>query len=163
MNLPILLLELPRMQENTSNSRTESGFDWLDERFYCGTPDVRCQYCGLPQIFSPVSLEIEACRCGATISECREFTLDVRFSRVQRFSVNIIYGRIPSPASARLSQSTFSGRTPFARNGNPCRRVCEASPRAHGGGHHAAMPRPTISISLGAHSRRGENQTTRSV
>jgi len=39
----------------------------------------------------------------------RTFTLEVRFSRVQAFTVNIIEGEITLRPSARSHQSTFSG------------------------------------------------------
>jgi hypothetical protein len=128
--------------EVTTTATTEREFDWLDERWLCGTPDDRCRYCGLPQIFPPASLGIEVCRCNDAISESRTSALTVRFCHTESFRVRIHVRRISPKASTRNFQSTFSGRIPFARNGNPCQRVCEASPRAHYGGHHAAMLRP---------------------
>jgi hypothetical protein len=105
-------------------------------------PDGRCPQCGLPEIFPPSCLGIETCNCQSSNSESRTRTLGVRFSQIQAFTVNIIEGEMPLRPSARSHQSTFSGRTLLARNGNPCRLVWEASPRAHGGGLRAAMPRP---------------------
>jgi hypothetical protein len=121
-----------------------SCFDWLDDRWFCGVPEGRCLYCGLPEIFPPECLGMQVCRCHAGISENETFAVEVRFSRVQTFQVKITEGKIPPLPSAGSSQFTFSGRNPFARNGNPCRRVLEASPRVHGDGHRIAMPRPAF-------------------
>lgn len=144
-------------------------FEWLDQRWYCGVPDGRCRHCGLPEIFPPASLEIEVCRCNNPISDRGTFIVKVRFSRTQTFGVKITEGKIPPLPSAGSHQSTFSGRNPFARNGNPCRRVLEASTRVHGDGHRVAMPRPAflppfnIDFHLANAPRQAGIDTTRST
>jgi hypothetical protein len=129
---------------NQNGGPADSGSDlaWLDQRWFTGTPEQHCRYCGLPVVFTPACLEIEVCKCNNPISDRRTFTLEVRFSRIQTFRVKIVEAKIPLQPSARSHQFAFSGRTLPARNGNPCRRVLEALPRAHGDGHRVAMPRP---------------------
>jgi len=132
MNHLMLVLKLLRMEERNTNYNSESSYDWVDQRWYCGIPDGRCPSCGLPEMFPPSCLGMEVCRCQAEIS--KTFTLEVSFSRIRSFRLKIIAGKIPLLTSQVSHQFTFSGRTLLARNGNNCRSVWEASPRAHGGG-----------------------------
>jgi hypothetical protein len=67
----------------------DQDFGWLDQRWFTGTPNERCHFCGLPQIFPPESLGIEICKCGVAISANKTSMLKVRFGRVQRFNVKI--------------------------------------------------------------------------
>jgi len=41
-------------------------FDWMPESWWCGTPDQRCQFCGLPLLFAPAFLSIQSCQCNST-------------------------------------------------------------------------------------------------
>ena len=123
-----------------SNS-SDSGFDWLDQRWFVGTPTERCRYCGLPEIFVPDCLGIDVCKCNRVLENAS--TVKVRFHHTKSFSVRIHVRRITTQYFGKSSPSIFSGRIPFARDGNPCRRVLEASSRVHGSGHRAAMHRPT--------------------
>ena len=142
MNHLILVLKSLRMEESNTSYSSESSYDWMDQRWYCGVPDGRCPHCGLPKMFPPACLGLEVYRYQARIS--RTFTLEVRFSRVQAFTVNIIEGEITLRPSARSHQSTFSGRTLLARNENPGRPVLEASPRAYNASLRSVIPRPAF-------------------
>ncbi len=156
-------------KENSGPADGGSDLAWLDQRWFTGTPGQRCPCCGLPVLFTPASLEIEVCKCNNQISDRATCTLEVCFSRIQTFRVIIIDGKIPPLPSAGSHQSTFSGRNPFARNGNPYRRVLEASTRVHGDSHRVAMPRPAflppfnIDFHLANAPRQAGIDTTRST
>lgn len=130
-----------QIADTGAGNSADSGFGWLDERWFCGTPDERCRYCGLPQIFPPASLGIEVCRCNDVISENRGFTVAVCFSRIQSFKVKIIERRSSPPCSSGNSQLTLSGGFPSRRR-SPDQEAWKAFPRAHDARLRSVMPRP---------------------
>lgn len=58
-----------RPQLNEPSEDEKNGLYWLDQRWTCGTPDLRCRFCSQPVIWAPDCLGMAGCRCGMTHEE----------------------------------------------------------------------------------------------
>jgi hypothetical protein len=123
---------------------------WADERWWCGTPNEWCRFCGKLVSFAPECLQIDRCQCdrapGAEIpAPSLTRAIRVRMARAVRFNVPVSLasaairttarpGRYPSGIGEKGPDSTFklSGRNssgaerglPLAgSDGNPAPRV----------------------------------------
>ncbi len=86
-------MKIRHKNQNGGPAGDGSCLDWLDNRWFCGTPDGRCRHCGLLDIFPPAPLDLEVCRCNNPISDRGTFAVEVRFRRMQTFKVKIIRHR----------------------------------------------------------------------
>src|SRR5208283_722916 len=105
--------------------QNEEDLAWADERWWCGTPDQRCRFCGKLVSFAPDSLQIDRCLCDRAPTLMR--TIRVRMARAVRFEVALRHAsaanRTPARSSARrsvcseqvnISPCKISGRNSFS-------------------------------------------------
>jgi hypothetical protein len=57
------------MTVTVDNKHDEREFGWTPDAWFCGVPDQRCRYCGLPVLFVPYCIEVEACTCDLPHTE----------------------------------------------------------------------------------------------
>lgn len=102
------------MQDNCTSDTSESSYDWLPHTWFCGMPGERCHFCGLPILFAPDCLGVEACGCGradagqaaaegGAMTAVQSRTI-VRFGRPVIFSVRL--------GTASLNRNKPSGSVP---------------------------------------------------